>query len=127
MSRNVAILMGGYSSEFEISVKSGEVVFETLIQNKNINVYKIIIEKDDWYHVDYKGSKFPLDKKKFENTLKTTGFEKMRALESKESFAEAKEDKNTGKKIKFFNMGIKNDWKKLLDKNKTRHRHRQWI
>lgn len=66
MSRNVAILMGGYSSEFEISVKSGEVVFETLIQNKNINVYKIIIEKDNWYHVDYKGSKFPLDKKKFE-------------------------------------------------------------
>ena len=66
MSRNVAILMGGYSSEFEISVKSGEIVFETLIQNKNINVYKIIIEKDDWYHVDYKGIKFPLDKKKFE-------------------------------------------------------------
>ena len=61
--------------------------------------------------------KFSLDKEKFENTLKTTGFEKMRALESKESFAEAKEDKNTGKKIKFFNMGIKNDWKKLLDKN----------
>jgi len=66
VSRNVAILMGGYSSEFEISVKSGEVVFETLIQSKNINVYKIIIEKDDWYHVDDKGSKFPLDKKKFE-------------------------------------------------------------
>ena len=61
--------------------------------------------------------KFSLDKEKFENTLKTTGFEKMRALESKESFAEAKEDKSTGKKIKFFNMGIKNDWKKLLDKN----------
>ena len=61
--------------------------------------------------------KFSLDKEKFKNTLKTTEFEKMQALEAKESFAEAKKDKNTGKKIKFFNMGIKNDWKKLLDKN----------
>ena len=61
--------------------------------------------------------KFSLDKKKFENTLKTTGFEKMQALEAKGSFAESKEDKSTGKKIKFFNMGIKNDWKKLLNKN----------
>ena len=60
--------------------------------------------------------KFTLDKEKFENTLKTTGFDKMQKLEDKESFAEAKTDKKTGEKIKFFNMGIKNDWKKLLDK-----------
>tara|TARA_Y100000816_G_scaffold287225_1_gene269573 strand:+ start:518 stop:1354 length:837 start_codon:yes stop_codon:yes gene_type:complete len=60
--------------------------------------------------------KFTLDKEKFENTLKTTQFEKMQTMETKESFAEAKEDKNTGKKIRFFNMGIKNDWKKILDK-----------
>ena len=60
--------------------------------------------------------KFTLDKEKFDNTLKTTGFDKMQKLEDKESFAEAKTDKKTGEKIKFFNMGIKNDWKKLLDK-----------
>ena len=61
--------------------------------------------------------KFTLDKEKFDNTLKTTGFEKMQALEAQKSFDEAKEDKKTGKKIKFFNMGVKNDWKKILDKN----------
>ncbi len=60
--------------------------------------------------------KFMLDKEKFNNTLKTTRFDKMQKLEDKESFAEAKTDKKTGEKIKFFNMGIKNDWKKLLDK-----------
>ena len=60
--------------------------------------------------------KFTLDKEKFDNTLKTTGFDKMQKLEDKGSFAEAKTDKKTGEKIKFFNMGIKNDWKKLLDK-----------
>ena len=60
--------------------------------------------------------KFTLDKEKFDNTLQTTGFDNMQKLEDKESFAEAKTDKKTGEKIKFFNMGIKNDWKKLLDK-----------
>ena len=58
---------------------------------------------------------FTYDKTKFHNTLKTTYFEKMQNMEEKETFAEAKEDKNTGEKIKFFNLGIKNDWKKLLD------------
>ena len=39
----------------------------------------------------------------------------MQKLEAKESFVEAKENMQTGEKIKFFNLGIKNDWKKLLD------------
>ena len=60
------------------------------------------------------GVRFSYDKKKFENTLKTTGFEKMQKLEVEESFVEAKENKQ-GEKIKFFNMGAQNDWKKLLD------------
>ena len=28
MKKNVAILMGGYSSEYAVSIKSGEVVYE---------------------------------------------------------------------------------------------------
>ena len=59
--------------------------------------------------------KFTLDKEKFNNTLKTTSFDKMQKLETEQTFAEAKENPNTGEKIKFFNLGIKNDWKKLLD------------
>ena len=58
--------------------------------------------------------KFSYDENKFDNALKTTRFEKMQKLEARESFVEAKENKH-GEKIKFFNMGIKNDWKKLLD------------
>ena len=34
--------------------------------------------------------KFTLDKEKFNNTLKTTSFDKMKKLEDKETFAEAK-------------------------------------
>ena len=59
-------------------------------------------------------ARFSYDKKKFENTLKTTIFEKMQKLETEESFVEAKENKQ-GEKIKFFNMGAQNDWKKFLD------------
>ena len=39
----------------------------------------------------------------------------MKKLEDKETFAEAKKTLKTGEKIKFFNLGVKNDWKKLLD------------
>ena len=60
--------------------------------------------------------KFTYDKVKFNNTLKTTDFKNMQRMEEKETFAEAKENIKTGEKIKFFNLGIKNDWKKLLDK-----------
>ncbi len=40
----------------------------------------------------------------------------MQKLEADHSFVEAKEDMKTGEKIKFFNLGVKNDWKKMLDK-----------
>ena len=58
---------------------------------------------------------FILDKSKFNNVLDTTSFEKLQRLENEEGFFEAKKDKKTGKKIPFFNLGPKNDWKTLLD------------
>jgi hypothetical protein len=58
---------------------------------------------------------FSLDKKKFNNCLKSTSFDNMQKLEDSENFKEAKINSITGKKIKFFNLGVKNDWKKLLD------------
>ena len=61
--------------------------------------------------------KFTYDKEKFENSIKTTGFENMQKLEATGNFVESKKDKKTGENIKFFNMGVKNDWKKLLDNN----------
>ena len=51
--------------------------------------------------------------------LKSTEFEKMKSLEKKEEFDEALIDDKTGKRRNFFNLGPKNDWRKLLDdKNK---------
>ena len=39
----------------------------------------------------------------------------MQKLEASESFDEAKINMKTGEKIKFFNLGVDNDWKKILD------------
>ena len=58
---------------------------------------------------------FKLDKKKFENVIKTTSFDSMQKLEKEKGFSESWVDEKTGKKIPFFYLGPKNDWKKKLD------------
>ncbi len=64
MKKNIAILMGGYSSEFDISIKSGHVVFNYLDKSK-FNLYKILISKDKWVYIDEKEEEFPVDKADF--------------------------------------------------------------
>ena len=63
MKINVAIIMGGYSSENQISKKSGKVVFENL---KNIfKCYNIYITRGEWYYRDSSNKKFKIDKDDF--------------------------------------------------------------
>jgi|TARA_B100000282_G_scaffold292916_1_gene267374 D-alanine-D-alanine ligase len=66
MKKNIAIIMGGYSSEDKISIKSGEVVYKTLSEEKDINLYKIIIKKDEWYHEDKDFTKYEIKKDTFQ-------------------------------------------------------------
>jgi len=67
------------------------------------------------------GLKFKLNMVKLNKSLKSTEFNIMRGLEQKETFFEASIDYETGKRKPFFNLGPKNDWRKLLDeKNKLR-------
>lgn len=47
MKKNIAVVMGGYSSEYSISLKSGLVVCENLDKAK-YNVYAVHILKDKW-------------------------------------------------------------------------------
>ena len=60
---------------------------------------------------------FVLDKKKFQNSLDSTNFNKLQDLENKKGFEESAIDKISGNKIKFFYLGPKNDWSKMLDKS----------
>ncbi|NVK51376.1 MAG: D-alanine--D-alanine ligase, partial [Flavobacteriaceae bacterium] len=64
MKKNIAIIMGGYSSEVTISLKSGNVVYEHLPREK-YHVYKIHIFKDKWVYVDGQKNEFPINKNDF--------------------------------------------------------------
>ncbi|WP_242130506.1 D-alanine--D-alanine ligase [Aestuariivivens marinum] len=68
MNKNIAIIMGGYSSEHQISLKSGNVVFETLDSSK-YTAYRIHIFKDKWVYVDENNAEFPIDKNDFSVTI----------------------------------------------------------
>ena len=71
MKKNIAIIMGGYSSEYEISLKSGQVVYETLDKNK-YNAYRIHIFKNKWVFVNDYGEEFPIDKNNFKVQVNET-------------------------------------------------------
>ncbi|MGB5462328.1 MAG: D-alanine--D-alanine ligase [Aureibaculum sp.] len=64
MKKNIAIIMGGYSSEFEISLKSGEVVYQHL--NRDIySPYRVHILKEKWVLLDKHNTEYPINKDYF--------------------------------------------------------------
>jgi len=48
MKKNIALVMGGFSGEHDISIMSGKQVYEALDKEK-YNVYKIVVGRDGWY------------------------------------------------------------------------------
>ena len=54
---------------------------------------------------------------KAQNCIKSTNFEKMKNMEKNNGFLESVLSKNDSKKIPFFHLGPKNDWKSVFDKN----------
>jgi len=64
MKKKVAVVMGGYSSEYGISLKSGKIVCNSL--NKELyEVFPIHILKEEWVYVNEKNEKFIIDKSNF--------------------------------------------------------------
>ena len=49
--KNIALVMGGFSGEHDISIASGNQVYGQLDHNK-YNVYKIVVEREGWYWLD---------------------------------------------------------------------------
>jgi len=67
MKKNIAIIMGGYSSEYQISLKSGNVVYNTL--KEIYNTYRIHIFKEKWIYVDKSNMEHHVDKNDFSVTI----------------------------------------------------------
>ena len=57
------------------------------------------------------------DKEKAKKCIKNCGFDLLKKEEEKSGFPEALLGQKTQNKIKFFNLGKDNDWKKILPKN----------
>ncbi|MBS3992321.1 MAG: D-alanine--D-alanine ligase [Bacteroidetes bacterium] len=68
MKQNVAIIMGGYSSEVEISLKSGEMVYSNIDRNL-FNPYRVKILKDRWVLLNENNQEFSINKHDFTATI----------------------------------------------------------
>lgn len=56
--------MGGFSSEYKISLKSGNVVYDYLDKEK-FDSYRIHISKERWVYLDSSDKKFPINREDF--------------------------------------------------------------
>ncbi len=57
MKKNIAIIMGGYSSEYLISLKSGNVVYESLPKTLTMRTASIFLKTDGFtWQMIYKNS-----------------------------------------------------------------------
>jgi D-alanine-D-alanine ligase len=61
--KNIALVMGGYSGEHDISIASGNQVYGQLDHTK-YNVYKIVIDRNEWYW-EHDGEHRPVDRGNF--------------------------------------------------------------
>jgi hypothetical protein len=60
--------------------------------------------------------KIRFTKEQIEKSIYLSSFDKLQKMEEKKGFIESTENKLTGQKNKFFYLGPKNDWRKILDK-----------
>jgi len=68
MKKNIAIIMGGYSSEVNISLESGAVVYQHISKEK-YNTYKVHILKNKWIVVDDNGKEYAINKHDFSTII----------------------------------------------------------
>ncbi|WP_343330403.1 D-alanine--D-alanine ligase [Polaribacter staleyi] len=64
MKKNIAIVMGGYSSEVNISLTSGNVVYNHLNKEK-YSPYRIHILKEKWVALDAANNEYPINRDDF--------------------------------------------------------------
>lgn len=68
MKQKIALVAGGYSGEYVISIKSSSTIENNIDRNK-YDVYKIYITKEGWWHETADGLKINVDKNDFSLTI----------------------------------------------------------
>ena len=87
------------------------VKYEDLL-NQTYVVFKEIVEFINAKTKNYQ----KINNTKLKNSVNSTFFDKLKDYEKKNGFSEAIQSKKEDKKIPFFYLGPKNDWRKILDK-----------
>ena len=83
------------------------------LHDKTFEVFKDIIK----FINKLTNNKKDFDSKKAKNSIRSTTFDKLKNIEETDGFLESVLSKNDPKKIPFFHLGPKNNWKKIYDKN----------
>ena len=86
--------------------------YEDLVDQTYSVFFKIIEFINETTHSSGK-----INKSKLKNSLNSTSFDKLKQMEKTYGFSEAVTSLSSKKKITFFNLGPKNDWKKLLNED----------
>lgn len=68
MKKNIAILAGGESSEWKISLNSAAQV-EKAVDRSRFNTYKIVVRNGRWYYTGEDGTEYDLDRNDFSVTI----------------------------------------------------------
>ncbi len=62
--KTIGILMGGYSGEYDVSIASGNVVYNSLV-NQGFELFKVEIKESGWEALDATENRFPINKDDF--------------------------------------------------------------
>ena len=104
---NVINLLGSWKSHYNSWKATSNLLlirYEDLLMDVKSEIYRLSEFLRKFGHFD-------INDKKVENIIETTSFEMLKKKEEHEGFEEA-----VNSKIKFFNLGPKNDWKNIVDK-----------
>jgi len=82
--------------------------YEDLINDTNKSLIEIITFLQ-------KFTEIKIDNEKISKTVESCNFENLRKMEKNEGFFEAAYSEKLNKKVNFFHLGKKNNWKNLLD------------
>lgn len=64
MKKNIALLAGGYSGEYVISIQTAQTIEKNLDPNR-YHIYKIIVTRESWVYEDENGTRTDVDKNDF--------------------------------------------------------------
>lgn len=64
MKKNIAVIAGGFSGEYEISINSAKMIIDN-IDKEAYNPYLIVITREKWVHINKSNQEFPVDRNDF--------------------------------------------------------------